>query len=79
MVISIMLRMGAKIMLSKDVIKAVTTPFDTLRKLEKDHDAMRSVLIYAIRRLDSEFYGEIQNEKHPLSEIRKEIDNVLNK
>jgi hypothetical protein len=65
-------------MQSKEVIKAVTTSFDDLRKLEKDHDAMRSVLIYVIRRFDYEFYGEINDEKHPLAEIRKEINNVLN-
>lgn len=55
------------------------SPIDALRKLEEDHDAMRSVLIYAIRRLDMEFYGEIQDLNHPLAQIRKEIDNVLNK
>ena len=65
-------------MQSKEVIKAVTTSFDDLRKLEKDHDAMRSVLIYAIRRLDSEFYGEINNDRPTFAAIRKEIDNVLN-
>ncbi len=55
------------------------SPIDALRKLEEDHDAMRSVLIYAIRRLDMEFYEEIQDLNHPLAQIRKEIDNVLNK
>lgn len=55
------------------------SPIDALRKLEEDHDAMRSVLIYAIRILDMEFYEEIQDLNHPLAQIRKEIDNVLNK
>ena len=62
----------------KDVLKAVTTPFDELRALETRHDEMRDLLIDIIQILDYSYTKEVQDTSNAIGLIRMKVDNLLN-
>jgi len=64
---------------AKDIMKAVTTPFDDLRALEVRHDAMERLLGEIIQILDYSHTKEVQDTGNAIGLIRSKVDNLLNK